>query len=802
MDTSPRSVYVNNRPQKIAFLIDLDEGKTELFDYILKYNRSKWGGSYNPIIVCDGKTINDEQWNFLREYDADIIKSFVPLSDVILYKFEYFLSPYCIEVPYPKLKLDGISLVRIHNDSLDTFPTPRNLRDISHSFIDKEPILILFETKLVQNQTLKKFIEYNFGVYEHYMKLDWYLKQVRTKVFTINSLEDFCSALRKISEIHNKVFPRQICSLPNFFRDVKYNYRETFFKLIVGDSIQDLIQFWNQNIALTKSKRDNISYFWLPSSLANNSVLVEGINFFINRCMMNEQQNRTVEFISYSVPSSELDGISDKLIDGLFCRKIVNNLTEYKSPDFEKEYFSPTFVEKMQFKNFVGTEGSIIVNQPDVPRGAMGPQYWMTDVFLEYRHEGMTTNAPLWLNLPNRNKLTRILFDQISRISSNGIPAVVMAHDKPNLNIRFPGSASLLSFMLSVENTPCFQTDPRSNIAKASLKDVRRSNNGRYLSGFLDMLGGLSSAYYTLQNRYWRKMFDRLSNISSEREDGHLNSIKNKLKKRFDRMNGNINVDSVFLNWLSSYILQVAKIYTVTGRELSYSVFREQAEDELSEFNDSINAGAKFEFKEEDLKNSIHELLKKGVLLKGIRPHCPNCGFRNWYHINETKQLLKCNGCMSEFYLKPEETWFYKLNSLVQAGVAIHGLVPLVLVLGQLEHHEFINSFFYLPSVDIFLDSDKEPFTDIDVVCVCGNKFVIGEVKKSTSLFTSNDFEKMCEVAKILRPNLLIFASLDNKPNDTVNRNIDKIAQNLKDIEVEVKWYKLNSYFFEPSPVR
>ena len=76
MELSPYSIYANNRPFRIAFLVNPD-GDGEWFDIIRDYNREKWGGRFNPIILTNGKTIEDSWWKFLRDYDPDIIFSSV-----------------------------------------------------------------------------------------------------------------------------------------------------------------------------------------------------------------------------------------------------------------------------------------------------------------------------------------------------------------------------------------------------------------------------------------------------------------------------------------------------------------------------------------------------------------------------------------------------------------------------------------------------------------------------------------------------------------------------------------------------
>ena len=79
-ETLPYSIYVNNRPFRIAYLVD-PKGDLKCFDVIFEFNRKKWGGRYNPIILTDGTKIGERWWDFLRNYDPDIIYSYVPIDE-------------------------------------------------------------------------------------------------------------------------------------------------------------------------------------------------------------------------------------------------------------------------------------------------------------------------------------------------------------------------------------------------------------------------------------------------------------------------------------------------------------------------------------------------------------------------------------------------------------------------------------------------------------------------------------------------------------------------------------------------
>jgi hypothetical protein len=60
----------------------------------------------------------------------------------------------------------------------------------------------------------------------------------------------------------------------------------------------------------------------------------------------------------------------------------------------------------------------------------------------------------------------------------------------------------------------------------------------------------------------------------------------------------------------------------------------------------------------------------------------------------------------------------------------------------------------------------------------------------------------MGNIAELLKPDILLFSSLDPKPNTSVTDNIEALRKRLIPLKIEVKWYPLHSYIFEASLVQ
>jgi hypothetical protein len=206
-------------------------------------------------------------------------------------------------------------------------------------------------------------------------------------------------------------------------------------------------------------------------------------------------------------------------------------------------------------------------------------------------------------------------------------------------------------------------------------------------------------------------------------------------------------------------------------------------------------------YSQADLMNALTALTERGVLLMGIQARCPSCGYRVWYHIDEAKQTLRCGGCNTAFPMPPEQRWHYQLNSLARAALAEHGLLPVVLVLGQLLM-DARSAFLFPPCLDLFEKDDKGPIGDLDIAVILDGQFVIGEVKQSPNLFDEATFAKMEGIARRLLPDILLFASMDREPTDLITKEIQRLSAVLQPLSITVQWYSLHEYKFDASPVR
>jgi hypothetical protein len=795
MQTIPYSIYIDKRPLKIAFLID-PKSELEVVDTIIQYNQGKWGGRYNPIIICDGKSITNEWWQFLLAYDPDVIKSMVPLSDEIIQRFETLLSPYHIDVPHRQQS--SKASVHVQDEGLSILPTPENIALASRSF-DGNANLVLFEVDKLKDAQLKRFICNNFGTYSHTLDIDRALSGNKVKSFNIDGNDSLALAFEHLSTFERFVYPIQVCSLPNYFSDIDTNnISDEAFTVIIGDSLEDMVFSWNRPLYIPGWKRNQLMQAWIPTRLANDNNIESGLKKWLQRATdPSGSTHERVNFISFSLNQKELERYADRLTKDLWFMKNVSSLSQIPTPNYRDNYPFLRLKEGMELHRAVGEEEQIVMKEPDVMEGVMGGEYWVADTYIQLKSDLFKNfvNKDWWYQLPNRNILAHQMFRKPSRISAKGLPSVIIKRGENELNINLLSNSAVLRSLLVVENFPAYTNDPRQKFASKPFYNVERSDKGRYLTGFLDIFDGLFNANHVLQEVYWRRMFDLLSAHDSGKDEQKEQEVINKLQKKpqeyFEKPEG--------IKWLANYTMQLAKSLTISNKELPFERFDEEAKKELEDYN-ALDKN-KFEYDPEDVKDAVTDLMENEVLIAGIKSHCPKCGIANWHKFDDVSQFLDCFGCGNQFTLEAEAKWHYKLNHLVLSGHVYHGLTPVVLVLGQMLE-ESGTSFMIFPSLCLYNKGDEKPAGELDIICVQDGKFIIGEVKQSIGGFTPSDFEKMNKLAKLIHPDRVIFSSMSKAMNKTVREQIQKLKAELNPIGIEVEWYQLHGYVFKPSPVR
>jgi hypothetical protein len=373
------------------------------------------------------------------------------------------------------------------------------------------------------------------------------------------------------------------------------------------------------------------------------------------------------------------------------------------------------------------------------------------------------------------------------------------------ITLRVPDEAEVLRCLLVSFRLPYMADDLREVLPATRFSNARVSEKGRYLKGLLKTLGGLLSAEHLLSQRYWRRMFQRLSNRDTRSDERNITKLRKRIADKILGQPSSFKDSEDFSDWLALTLLKVSHDVRQPGKVLRYEEFEAEARKEAAELNAEPGTRQPWDLSPDALHDILSDLVADKVLWMGITVQCRACGLGQWRPLQEMRQHTRCTGCGGLTPIGAEARWEYRLNNLVQAACTEHGQTVVVLCLGHL-FHRGRDFFAFAPSIDVFdtvTGQDEKLLDDIDIVAVADGQLILGEVKETAGGFGASDFEWMLEVGRRIRPDVLVFSTLEQQPvRPFVLTQIARLRQELEPLRVQVEWVQLSDHVFEPQPVR
>ena len=648
--------------------------------------------------------------------------------------------------------------------------------------------------------------------------------RIEKKTHLVHNRESIADALSELASAQNIVYRDQICAFPNTEKDIQNGWKSDF-EVVVGDTLQDIVHFRNRDWLLSRQKRKRMNQLWLPTTLATDPTMEEALCSWINRNTWGQNRNpKTIDFVTFSTENRELKNIADQFKRTLGAFTHAKNYVEPQIPSLVSEHLSFFFSENplssrdssIETRRAQGTQDILELTEPNGLDQHDSNGYWMADFYIEFTHDRYGNNddvimrmdghSRLWM-FPNRNHLTYSMFDRFSRIKRNSFPSALMKRGEKVLKLTLTESESVVKSLFYDSNRHVYaDSDPRTQVTTAPYYNANVSDKGKYLQGMLELFGNLTFAYEVFRNPYWRSMFDILSKNPRSEQNAQV-SVTNKLKKLINR-SGPLTFDNQnAIESLAAQAVNLARNLSLKQKEFPFKVFTTESEKWRDTFIENVKSTGNyserdlmgFGFRSEDVKDALSQLTERNIIQTGVRPQCPNCGLTNWYHIDDIRQQLTCQGCRVPFTLHPELTWQYRLNSLVHAAYALHGITPMILVLGQLLDKSR-TSFLFSPNLELFVRPQDESFeklkpaAEVDIACIQDGKFIIGEVKQSMSLFREKDFDDMAKIAERTKPDIVLFSCVDRQqPTRFLTDQIERIQSKLNPLEIDVQWYELEA---------
>ena len=646
------------------------------------------------------------------------------------------------------------------------------------------------------------------------------LREINKKVYLITDRKSLADALLEFAHTPNIVFRNQVCTLPNTERESEADTRARCFEVIVGDTLQDIVYFWNKPLLLPRSERKYQNQMWLPTALAKDTDVEEAIHAWIARGVnLGNQTPKTVRFVSFSTEKRELEDIAGRFRENLRARhRHVRTVTDcFEEPQipnflsenplsFQREVPLFSRESSIDIHRVQGNKGTLELTEPKgiAQRGLAG--HWMIDFYIEFTHDMYEDDEyvikmpgeTLFWRFPNRNHLMHGMFDKPSRVRRNGFPSIMMQSRKKVLSFTLKEAESVVASLFRGTDYPVYERrDPHTQGAAKRYYSVGISDKGKYLQGVLELFGSLTFAYKVFSSSYWRGMFDILSKNTRAEQSAH-EAVANRLRKAI-RQSDSLVDNQAAIESIAKLVVNEAKELDLKQKEFPFKDFIQEAKHWQNKYMEHMGPSEEDMrgFRSEDVRGALAQLTQRNIVQIGIKPRCPRCGLAQWYHVDDISQHLTCQGCKTQFPLHPELTWYYRLNELTRAAYASHGITPVILVLSQL-FRESRTSFFFSPNLDLLTEPQDESserlakVAEVDIACIQDGKFIIGEVKQSMSLFGKSDFDTIAEIAERTKPDIVLFSCMDaQQPTKFIDNHIKRIGAKLSHLEVDVKWYEL-----------
>jgi len=789
MDKQQYNFYTQNRPIKEAFIVNHEspDAKKQI-DKIIEYNQYIWGGGYNQIILRNAKAIGDDWFNLLKAFDPDIIKTFEELPESIENQINFNLTPCYIE----KIENHGL-----RTKGLLRFPTKENI------YNNKLVLFKYLPKQGEENDNLRTFIQYNFGIFQDLQWQNHSIKDIEKKeIIDISNVDELSTVLEKQADYaylsYTTYFSQIYLFAHHHIQEPENRNYQTLLTIFVGDKIEDIANYWNHTLLEENWRRDFYHKLFLPIDLIKNDKFMKSLYKWLNihSDYAGNQHYTKLKFVSYSLTEQELEEISTMLNkyihtsiekrDSLIIPKFRQNFLA-RIPSLEKSQFEGSFPEPTQpveLHSVTNNNSIICTKKPSNEYGNTSDNF-MTDIYIQINNT--CENDYCLLKLPSRKDIAKdICTTGYTRVNSNNQISILRQQGNPSLSLSMPNENELFTKLLR---------DNNYNSTEKIIHKIKISDKGQYLKGFLELFSSIKNAEYFISNDYWDKVFKILSGFANNSEENVTENIKTKLSKHIQEIGNSFLETEEGIEFLSSTLAHAAKSFNSNDKGILYRTFLNKAKDEWKEYKKTDNYKERMtndieiEFSEEDLTDELNELIEKGILLLGISPKCPKCGTKKWYSINDIKQKTKCAGCNSENIVNLEEKWTYKLNTIIEAGYK-NDIIPVILALNEIYSRDR-KSFLYVPSINIYLKGNSTVFTDLDIACIRDGKFIIGEVKKHQKNFKPSDFDKLITVAKIIKPDIVIISSLDmtqaKGPNITINNGLKKSRQELRPLGVKVE---------------
>lgn len=791
------SVFLDHRPRRIAFLVDPEKVSDDLLDVIVNFNIDSWGGRYNPIIPVTAGEIYPDYWRLLNLSGPDILYCCADVSAATIERLDKEIGAVLIENQRsfednvgPRISIDNQASIKA---------TMRKLRDFNPFFLGRpESSILTFNYDLGQPSKVSSFIRRNFGVSWH----GFFLARaglIPAKYPDSPSDRDVLSA---IGQGPTLLLPIQLSehAPPRRVAQDKDSWRDDFI-VCLGEGPWNVMHFWNEVYFRTYRGPWNfgIDQLWLPPKILDDQAAYEQLVTVIRRRVHSGQHQRRLRAVSYDHEQPELDKLASKI-----CKDVRSHLIPGKSEQIQKGYFPAIESTKpMQFvirppqhEHVRGQKTFLNLQKPEEV-SLDGLECWMVDLAIENpSQEAFAANLSPWWKLPRVGAVAGLFTrPTASKVTYDGRLSLQVGTNEQKILLSIPTRGPLFQNLLAPSFWYTLTADLRHSIPHPPQPALRLSDKGKYLQGLLTLFGSLRNAVYFFEHPFWRSTLTELCcPRKSEQVKAKATKTIRKEADKFIREYATDKENAVL--WLTETVLQAAEKIPGVEELLQYGSLKESYASYVSKL---ASKEEQHYASTEDLKETLSQLTRAGVLLQGSEVRCDHCLSQFWYHVDELGKSIACKGCRRDIPLLAEGSWSYRPNALLRKGLREYGLLPVFRLIGRLfEKHN--DNFIFLAGAELgnYTDAGFVSAEEIDLTWIRDGEFGIADVKSSTKGFSTDDTDKLVKRAKVARPGTVLLAATEGEDSE-IEKWRQKVNQQLEPMGIQVKACG-PTFFASPSP--
>ncbi|HDR9761022.1 TPA: hypothetical protein ACK3Q6_002245 [Burkholderia cepacia] len=789
-------IRATERPMRIAYVLEDGEDSHHWLDEVMAECFARHGGRQSLIAPCIEGRISQRYIDWLKVIDPDVVMLLTYRNAEIASHLRPHVGDTVLEYrqrdpeeiePQPRVHHEPAALT-----SLSWIPFLKTVSGVRRHTVD----LVLDSYPTWEDDGL---IKDNFGTLSASIGRYPVHEQIgvrpliltpenappdrwRLNISNPEEVQDAYAALEHLGRSSVSTLSQLSNLMCQPFR-ATHTWRDAFC-LVVGDSLADRISCWNAGLLFDDSTSQTYKTLRVPSAVIEDEDKISSIGAFLRAVNWLGGSNgpRRIAVRSHSLDEPSLSrfvGSIARVAHSTVTYSAISSLDDCCPADASDVRPAYGMARTQQGTNETTMQDQTTLVEVPPPshlkytegqHPVFSEGVWFVDLVVDKLEDhGRFSNIRQSWRLPKRRKLighfVRVDGARIIRFGNLSVPA---DKDLTTIKVTQPSDERFFASLITQadfldHNDIEFDRDPERPYQYVDLSD-----KGRYLAGLLGMFGSLNDIEHTMNMRFWRRQFYSMAAPANNQHAEVVALLKNRLKARTGPL---LIEDDEGWDRLADHVVRNASRLKVPRLRTRYDRLLKLW---IGELNEAIALDANLMERQEEitaeapgeLKSSLAYLVDRRIFYRGHEWVCRNCSHRNWVNVRNLDDKMRCDVCGSDHFLPVDVAMDFRLNEFFATCLREHDTLTVACILVALRKES--EAFFsFTPQTVLYKyypeDQGGVPSRELDILCICDGKFVIGEVKARAELIAPSDIADLAEAAKDLRADVALLAVLSDE---------------------------------------